>query len=230
MKKVSVPKTFTYNTMNFDERMFEKYPNLFEKNEKGEPYVPCGLYCPTGWQPIVEELFGCIDSYIKNTHPMKKNPKVKLFYKVYRTIWVPVYKQLKRFFDPYKGITPSSWNGSWKSYSRERQDEAKLTSNYRITKKLQDFDWSLRKTRPEYIDDDPIPQLVIDQVKEKFGGLRVYTSGGDKATSGMISFATWLADQTCEETGEKGTLYKKGGWYKTLSPEKAKELEYKEIP
>ena len=34
-----------------------------------------------------------------------------------------------------------------------------------------------------------IPQVTVDQVKEKFGTLRFYTTGGDRLIDGMIWFA-----------------------------------------
>lgn len=213
--------------MNFDKRMFEAYPELFYKNDKGEAYVPCGLYCPEGWQPVVEELFGLMDSYVTKSSTIVKNPKTKLFYKVYRTIWTPILRRLKKYFDPYKGIEGVKF-GNAISYLRQHQEAAKLTKNYAITQKLNAFDWSLRKDRPEYIG-LPIEPVYIDQVKEKFGELRIYISGGDKKIEGMISFAERLSNKTCEMTGDKGVLCKRGGCYKTLSPDKAKELEYKEI-
>ena len=64
------------------------------------------------------------------------------------------------------------------------------------------------------------------QIKEKFGGLRMYTDGSDSFIDGVIRFAEEMSYKTCEITGEKGNLCKKGHWYKTLSPEQAKKLGY----
>lgn len=63
-----------------------------------------------------------------------------------------------------------------------------------------------------------IPQLVADQVKEKFGGLRFYSSGGDEYTRGMIHLAEELSHYICEECGTMDdTVECTGrGWVRTL--------------
>jgi len=62
------------------------------------------------------------------------------------------------------------------------------------------------------------PQVIIDQVKEKYGTLRVYYHDGDNAIGGMVSFAEWLSGVTCEACGNTnqdtvGRTTK--GYYKT---------------
>lgn len=86
------------------------------------------------------------------------------------------------------------------------------------------------------------PQMIADQVKEKFGTLRFYYHLEydetvvellktkkypklerimDKYNSyfdGIVSFAEILSAHTCEITGNKGELHvSKSGWYKTLN-------------
>ena len=48
---------------------------------------------------------------------------------------------------------------------------------------------------------DPIPQVVADQVKEKFGGLRFYYHGGDDTIDGMVRLAEDASNAICEECG-----------------------------
>ena len=59
------------------------------------------------------------------------------------------------------------------------------------------------------------PQVVVMQVKEKFGGLRFYYEGGDDYVSGLVSMAESWADVACEECGGIGTR-RSGGWVRTL--------------
>ena len=59
-----------------------------------------------------------------------------------------------------------------------------------------------------------IPQVTLDQVKEKFGTLRFYYSGGDDYISGMVSLAESLTGVTCESCGNPGKT-KGGGWVHT---------------
>jgi hypothetical protein len=60
-----------------------------------------------------------------------------------------------------------------------------------------------------------VPQVVVEQIKEKFGGLRFYYSGGDDRVTGMVSMAEAWADKSCETCGAPGTAGGKG-WIKTL--------------
>jgi hypothetical protein len=62
-----------------------------------------------------------------------------------------------------------------------------------------------------------VPQVVVTQIKEKFGGLRFYYDGGDDRIQGMVSMAESWADKSCETCGAPGTSGGKG-WIKTLCP------------
>lgn len=58
------------------------------------------------------------------------------------------------------------------------------------------------------------PQVVAKQVKEKFGTLRFYYSGGDEVTSGMVIMAQALSARICEVCGAPGALEDNDGWYR----------------
>lgn len=99
----------------------------------------------------------------------------------------------------------------------------------------------------EYIEVQP-PQVVMDQVKEKFGTLRVYhhlefsDSFREQAkvypdarrimesysdyVDGIIHMAEIVSSRTCEDTGKPGEMHVSGGtrlgWYRTLNREYAK--------
>jgi hypothetical protein len=60
-----------------------------------------------------------------------------------------------------------------------------------------------------------VPQVTVAQIKEKFGGLRFYYSGGDDEISGMVRMAEAWADHSCETCGAPGKQ-REGGWIKTL--------------
>ena len=70
------------------------------------------------------------------------------------------------------------------------------------------IDWKNRET-------EVIPQVVVEQIKEKFGGLRFYYQGGDEYIHGMVTMAESWADSACEECGAIGTR-RSGGWIRTL--------------
>lgn len=63
-----------------------------------------------------------------------------------------------------------------------------------------------------------VTQVTVDQIKEKFGGLRFYYSGGDATINGMVSMAESWAAHHCEECGNIGHR-RSGGWIRTLCDE-----------
>ena len=67
-----------------------------------------------------------------------------------------------------------------------------------------------------------VPQVTLDQVKEKFGTLRFYYSGGDDTIRGMVRMAESMSSVTCEECGKPGTSTS-GGWIKTVCAEHAEK-------
>ena len=57
--------------------------------------------------------------------------------------------------------------------------------------------------------------IVIDQVKEKYGGLRIYSSPMYEEFDRFILGLETESYKICEHCGEIGAL-RGGGWYKTL--------------
>lgn len=74
-----------------------------------------------------------------------------------------------------------------------------------------------------------IDQVIVDQVKEKFGTLRFYYTGGDSKIDGMVRMAESMSAVTCEVCGKPGEQ-RHGGWVKTLCDEHEAERQarYKE--
>lgn len=60
-----------------------------------------------------------------------------------------------------------------------------------------------------------VPQVVVEQIKEKFGGLRFYYQGGDDNVAGMVRMAEAWADVACEDCGGIGKR-RGNGWVRTL--------------
>lgn len=70
------------------------------------------------------------------------------------------------------------------------------------------LDW---KNREEEV----VKQVVLLQVKEKFGGLRFYFDGGDSYILGLASLAESVSTHTCETCGNLAKT-RSGGWVRTL--------------
>lgn len=62
---------------------------------------------------------------------------------------------------------------------------------------------------------EPCEQVVIQQIKEKFGTLRFYYQGGDEYITGAVSLAESLTSHLCEECGGLGKV-RHGGWVRVL--------------
>lgn len=58
--------------------------------------------------------------------------------------------------------------------------------------------------------------IRIVQVKEKFGGLRIYTDRRDPEYSRYLMLLTRLASVTCEWCGQRGTMDRRFPWLLTL--------------
>ena len=69
------------------------------------------------------------------------------------------------------------------------------------------IDWKNKK-------EEVVAQVTLNQVKEKFGTLRFYYSGGDDYIDGLVTMAESMSGVTCEECGLPGTQTQ-GGWIKT---------------
>jgi hypothetical protein len=70
----------------------------------------------------------------------------------------------------------------------------------------------------------PSPRLIINQVKEKYGTLRVYGYDFNKRIEKLIDQAEDLSAITCERCGAYGKLYTEG-WCVTLCPKCKKDRD-----
>lgn len=63
------------------------------------------------------------------------------------------------------------------------------------------------------VDSAEYTQVRIKQVKEKFGSLRFYYSGGDRYIRGLVDLAEMMSSTICEVCGEKGEIVNSSGYY-----------------
>lgn len=190
---------------NFEEYLIKKYPDLFYKKEDGSLECPCGAWVPEGWQTIIDELCGAITRYATGSYRPERVITSKKYYLWDACFKVPTWfhKKFIKWFPKY--------------------------NKWELNKLFYDFIEKFRERSHKYISFKKIyvPAVKIDQIKEKFGGLRFYYSGGDSQVSGMVQFAEYLCSKTCDVSGDRGQLCMRGGWYKTLSPKLAEEAGYK---
>jgi hypothetical protein len=63
---------------------------------------------------------------------------------------------------------------------------------------------------------EPCPQVIAEQVKEKFGTLRFYYQGGDAYVNGLVRMAESMTSVTCESCGVPANTSNHNGWIGTL--------------
>ncbi len=98
--------------------------------------------------------------------------------------------------------------------SREKQRKWAIEHN----RKLMEDDSYKPFDRDNRAVPDTVEQVKVQQIKEKFGGLRFYVHGGDDAVHGMIHLAEKISYKICEECGDRGER-RSGSWIRTLCDE-----------
>ena len=81
-----------------------------------------------------------------------------------------------------------------------------------------------QEQKEKYSRGDGCPDVIVEQIKEKFGGLRFYYQGGDSTVDGMVRMAESWAGHSCEKCGKPGKS-RSGGWIQTLCDEHEEERQ-----
>lgn len=98
-----------------------------------------------------------------------------------------------------------------------------------ITKQtLELVDRAMTRANPYRDVPDACHQVVVTQVKEKYGTLRFYYSGGDEYISGLVNMAESMSECTCEQCGAPGEL-NSGGWLSVKCDTHRSELDKYEV-
>lgn len=192
----------------FEQRIMDKYPELFEKNEDGSlKPSDCGIGCPEEWRDIVDDLCGCIVEYTKTAMKTEitKNKKVLFKFWVYKTFWYPVYNLVRKILDPYRPYRPKGSQPWW--IPKDVQIKVESSRRYAWMKKLEQLNFY--KFCPNVYESKPkCPKVIIGQVKSKFNELRFYADGTDANVQGMIDFAEYLCKQASKKKASEITLIK----------------------
>ena len=118
------------------------------------------------------------------------------------------------FFDKLRQDYPLMYGESYDLYVDEGWHPIILALTQQIQARI---DWSDKI-------EQPIDQVKVSQIKEKFGGLRFYYDGGDEYIEGMVDMAERWASRTCEICGDRATKHT-SGWIKTVCDKHFDEIQ-----
>ena len=170
-----------------DKLLCEKYPKMMVNRNKNmqETCMCWGFECGDGWYNILNQLMGNIQHHID--------------WKEKQHNWAVKYNEMAQ----------AGKNGNAELFAdlvaKEYADSPTIGAEY-IKGRCEEMIKNPLRDVP-----DLIPQVTLDQVKEKFGTLRFYYSGGDDYISGLVSMAESMTGVTCEECGNPGES-RGGGW------------------
>ena len=177
---------------------YEKYPKMCRDAHPMEPFPMFGIECGEGWYNILDNLCGNIQQHID-----WRRKKRALALKYNRALNRAIKGDTRGLVYFY-------------SFGKEPNEQA-----HTITMK-ECINPVFRKVP------DSVHQVVIEQIKEKFGTLRFYYRGGDDYISGLVAMAESMSGVTCEECGAPGEG-NYNGWIRTICKpcENKRAEEYK---
>lgn len=170
-----------------DELLCERYPKMMVNRHKPmHTTAMCwGFECGDGWFNILDKLMGSIQQHI-DWQNSSRDRDIRFNQAIIDARRQPAD------WTKFNEIHPQ--DNSWTNELREGIIDGSL---------------QLREIVPE------VQQVALDQVKEKFGTLRFYYTGGDEHISGMVRMAESMSAVTCEDCGAPGKS-RNGGWIRTL--------------
>ena len=132
--------------------------------------------------------------------------------------WYPIIEALVAQIDHY-----TKWRRRMRAYDlrKQRAKDKGLDAliQFIAGNKHTPTPWDIDRAEDIMANDititDKVDWIRVEQIKEKFGGLRFYYSGGDDHIGGMVTMTEVWAGRTCETCGNLGKR-REGGWIRTL--------------
>ena len=177
-------------------KLYDSYPEIFEDKDKhmSESVMCWGFECGDGWFNLIDAMCWSIQSHIKS-----KNENIVAA-------------------NNYNDMVITAKNGDWSLFEQSHINYSNNDYLQLEREKIESTSLSELLITVE----TPVLQVVARQLKEKFGTLRFYYSGGDEYISGVVDMAEAMSATTCEVCGDVGYA-NDGGWIRTRC-EKHKEV------
>jgi hypothetical protein len=157
-----------------------------------------GFDCGDGWYDLLDTLCWMIQSHINHANEdMHRNIE-------------------------WNDIALDAREGRWEKFNQKYADT--LAKDTEMSRRAAEYYRNNCLNDPIRLIGLPVAQVVATQVKEKFGGLRFYVSGGDEKTNAYIMFAEAMSYKICEVCGKPGRQ-RGSSWLVTLCDEHAAERE-----
>jgi hypothetical protein len=176
-----------------DKLLCEKYPKMMINRSKSmmETCMCWGFECGDGWFEILNQLMGNIQHHID---------------------WKNRQREVVVRFNKIRQAGQSGNAELFADLMAAEYGDKGLGADF-VKQRAEEFmQQPLQEVPAE------IPQVTLDQVKEKFGTLRFYYTGGDDYISGLVTMAESMSGVTCETCGRPGAQTR-GGWIKTACEE-----------
>lgn len=203
--------------MNADNttKLVKRFPVLFQNfySPMSETCMCWGFECGDGWFDVVWQLSLAIEDELGYTSTQEDWFLLKK----------GVFRRWNKFIywlSPVRHDKSKMVKGDDNVYRRVVTEKAKPTWDERIvrflfgeTRKLGKFE--VQRLGLKRLIHHPNTGFAVDQVKEKFGGLRFYSPGNDRIYH-LVDLAERACSLTCEECGKYAKLRCNRGWYSTL--------------
>jgi hypothetical protein len=175
-----------------DQQLCDKYPKIFaNRHEDMTTTAMCwGFECGDGWFNILDQLCAQIQHHI-DWKTAQYNRAARYNQALTKAL-AGDHAELIDYFT--YGDTPEP--------------------NTPSAKTLENVAFEIKRNQLRVLPQQ-VTQVVADQVKEKYGTLRFYYTGGDERISGMVTLAEAMSAVTCEQCGCPAKT-RSGGWVRTL--------------
>lgn len=174
-----------------DEHLCKNYPKMMVNRHKPmqETAMCWGFDCGDGWFNIINQLMGNIQHHID---------------------WKNRQREVAIRFNKIREAGQSGKAELFADLMAEEYGNKGISADY-VKQRAEAF-----MTEPLQPVPEEICQVTLDQVKEKFGTLRFYYTGGDDYIRGLVSMAESMSGVTCEQCGAPAERDSDNGWVNTL--------------